>query len=88
MFEQEIGKIGDSDLQRWIGQEMKRPLDPAEIARAARNPEMATEMYLASVMIVDEENAAERAYLEELAQQLGIAPELKARLEASSRSVR
>jgi uncharacterized membrane protein YebE (DUF533 family) len=47
---------------------------------------MAWEMYLASEMVVDEEYDAERAYLEELAQRLDIAPDLKSRLEEYSRS--
>ena len=62
-----------------------KPLDPADVARAAATPEMAAEMYLASVLMVDEEHFMERAYLEELARQLQLAPALKSELEAQVR---
>lgn len=42
-------------------------------------------MYLASVLMVDEEHFMERAYLEELARQLQLAPALKSELEAQVR---
>ncbi|MNG03571.1 hypothetical protein D3C76_996900 [compost metagenome] len=51
------------------------------MARAARTPEMAAEMYIASVMLVDEEHFMERAYLDELARQLKLDPALKVELE-------
>ena len=38
-------------------------------------------MYLASILVIDEESYMERAYLEELARQLSIEPALKAELE-------
>lgn len=46
---------------------------------------MAAEMYIASVLIVDEENFMERSYLEELARQLKIDPALKVELETQVR---
>ena len=42
---------------------------------------MAAEMYLASLVMVDEENYMERAYLDELARQLKLDPDLKTELE-------
>lgn len=82
LIEGEINKLTeDRELQNWFDQELRRPLDPAEIAKAAGTPEMAAEMYLASLLMVDEENYMERAYLDELARQLKLDPELKAELE-------
>jgi uncharacterized membrane protein YebE (DUF533 family) len=52
------------------------------VARAAATPEMAAEMYIASVMMVDEESFMERSYLTELARQLNLDPNLKNELEA------
>ena len=69
----------------WLQAELNKPLDPADIARAASTPEMAAEMYVASVLMVDEEHFMERAYLEELARQLKLDPALKAELEAQVR---
>lgn len=75
----------DRDLQHWLHDELNKPLDPAEVARAAQSPEMAAEMYLASVMMVDQENFMERAYLDELARQLRLDPALRQELESQIR---
>ncbi|MBM7059908.1 tellurite resistance TerB family protein [Pseudomonas sp. UL073] len=75
----------DRELQRWIDSELHKPLDPAEVARAAQTPEMAAEMYLASLLMVDQEHFMERAYLDELARQLDLAPALKTELEQQAR---
>ncbi|MCY1400647.1 Inner membrane protein YebE [compost metagenome] len=75
----------DRELQHWLHAELNKPLDPAEVARAAQTPEMAAEMYLASVMMVDQENFMERAYLDELARQLRLDPGLRQALEAQVR---
>ena len=72
----------DREFQQWLHAELGRPLDPAQVARAASTPEIASEMYLASLMMVDEQQFMERAYLDELARQLGLAPDLKAELDA------
>lgn len=86
LIEGELVKLtGDAELQHWLQAELNKPLDPAEIARAASTPEMAAEMYIASVLMVDEEHFMERAYLEELARQLKLDPALKAELEAQVR---
>ncbi len=77
----------DRELQHWLHAELHKPLDPAEVARAASTPEMAAEMYIASVMMVDEESFMEKSYLEELARQLQLAPGLKAELENQVRQV-
>ncbi|EJZ56731.1 hypothetical protein I1A_001042 [Pseudomonas fluorescens R124] len=75
----------DQELQHWLHAELNKPLDPADVARAAGTPEMAAEMYIASVMLVDEESFMEKAYLEELAKQLKLEPGLKIELEKQVR---
>jgi uncharacterized membrane protein YebE (DUF533 family) len=75
----------DQELQRWLHDELNKPLDPVEVARAASTPEMAAEMYIASVMLVDEENFMEKSYLDELARQLKLEPGLKLELERQVR---
>lgn len=86
LIEGEFVKLtSDAELQHWLQAELNKPLDPAEIARAASTPEMAAEMYVASVLMVDEEHFMERAYLEELARQLKLDPALKTELEAQVR---
>ena len=71
----------DAELQQWLHAELEKPLDPAEVARAASTPEIASEMYLTSLMAADEQNFMERAYLDELARQLKLDDALKLRLE-------
>ena len=88
LIEGEFSKLdNDPQLQHWLQAELNKPLDPAEVARAASTPEMAAEMYLASVLLVDEEHFMERAYLDELARQLKLDPALKTELEAQVRQV-
>ncbi|HDS1735616.1 tellurite resistance TerB family protein [Pseudomonas sp. BP8] len=76
---------GDPQLQQWLGQEVSKPLDAAEVAQSANDPAMAAEMYLASVMLVDDQQAAERAYLDELASALHIDPALQVHLEQQAK---
>ncbi|MBD2838110.1 tellurite resistance TerB family protein [Pseudomonas sp. JM0905a] len=86
LIEEELAKLTqDAELRYWLDAELNKPLDPAEVARAATTPEMAAEMYLASVLMVDEEHFMERAYLEELARQLRLDPGLKVELERQVR---
>ncbi|MCY1281245.1 hypothetical protein D9M68_413680 [compost metagenome] len=86
MIDGEIAKFtADADLQAWLDRELAKPLDPAEVARAAQSEEMAAEMYLASLLMVDEENFMERAYLNELARQLSLDASLRSELESEAR---
>ncbi len=88
LIEGEFSKLNnDPQLQQWLQAELNKPLDPAEVARVASTPEMAAEMYLASVLLVDEEHFMERAYLDELARQLKLDPTLKGELEAQVRQI-
>jgi uncharacterized membrane protein YebE (DUF533 family) len=76
----------DASERSWMEAELKRPLDPAEVARAATSPELATEMYLASLLVVDDTSFMERAYLDELARQMKLPAGLQAELESQARS--
>ncbi len=85
LIDGEVERItDDSELKRWFDQELAKPLDPADVARSAATPEIAAEMYLASLVMVDDQNFMERSYLEELARQLKLDPALKAELEAQA----
>jgi len=83
LIDGEIAKItNDHSMQQWFDQELQKPLDPAEIARYATDEAMASEMFLASVLVVDEENFMEKSYLQELARQLRLPAELQQSLRA------
>ncbi len=82
LIDSEIAKLtSDLSLQRWFDQELAKPLDPADVAGAATTQEMAAEMYLASLLVINEQNYMEGAYLQELARQLKLPTELKAELD-------
>lgn len=87
LVEAELTRLdADPATRQWVHAELQRPVEPADVAAAASTPEMGAEVYLASVLVVDETSTMERAYLEELAQRLKLAPELKAELEAKARA--
>ena len=87
LLETELAKLSSDARDRgWLEAELARPLDPAAIAQAAATPEMAAEMYLASLLVVDEESFMERAYLDELARQLKLPPDLKLQLEQHAKA--
>ncbi|MFJ2544964.1 tellurite resistance TerB family protein [Pseudomonas sp. NPDC087612] len=75
----------DPQLQQWLDEEVSKPLDAGEVAQSAQDPGMAAEMYLASVMLVDDQQDAERAYLDELAGALQIDPALQVHLEQQAK---
>lgn len=82
VIEGEFARLNpDREVQQWLHAELAKPLDPAEVARAATTPEMAAEMYLASLLAADEQSFMERAYLDELARQLKLDDALRRRLE-------
>ncbi|MCA1928971.1 tellurite resistance TerB family protein [Rheinheimera sp.] len=82
LIDREIAKLtSDFSLRRWFEQELAKPLDPADIASSATTEEMAAEMYLASLLVINEQNYMEGAYLQELARQLKLPVDLKAELD-------
>lgn len=86
MISTEIGRhTDDPQLQQWLDDEVAKPLDPNDVAQSATDPGMASEMYLASVMLVDDQQDAERNYLDELAAALQIEPQLQLHLEQQAK---
>ncbi|GLU38737.1 protein YebE [Pseudomonas sp. NBRC 100443] len=78
---------GEPELQAWLDNEVQKPLEAADVAQAAQgDPGKAAEMYLASVMLVDDQQESERNYLDELAYQLQLDPELQAHLEQQAKT--
>lgn len=80
------GLTNDIETQQWLRAELSKPVDAVEVAQSAASPSNAAEMYLASVLVIDDQNAMERAYLDQLASALNIDGVLKADLEAQVRS--
>lgn len=87
-IEAEMAKVdNDPELRSWLQRELEQPLDPAKVAAAAETPEMAAEMYLASLLLIDDQQYMEKAYLDELARQLRLEPGLRAELEREAAAV-
>jgi uncharacterized membrane protein YebE (DUF533 family) len=76
----EVASLGD-EAQAYIDAELARPLDIDALAARATTPEVATQVYAASLVAIDPDTDVERAYLAELAQKLKIDAGLKAHLE-------
>ena len=88
--EQELEKINQqmlelnlgSEASSFLANELIKPLDIQAIAADADSPEAAAEIYLASRIVINVDNKPERAYLQELAQALTLAPDLVKHLES------
>ncbi|MBW1247791.1 tellurite resistance TerB family protein [Pseudomonas tolaasii] len=87
MISAEIGRhTDDPRLQQWLDAEVAKPLNAADFAEYAGDPALASEIYLASVMLVNDQQGAERDYLDELAAQLQIDPQLQLHLEQQAKA--
>ncbi|QIZ76110.1 tellurite resistance TerB family protein [Ferrimonas lipolytica] len=70
-----------ASVAQFVDAELAKPLDPADVAAGVNSPELAAELYLVSTLMVDDQSFMEKSYLQELARQLNIAPELAQQLE-------
>ncbi|MCK3840480.1 MULTISPECIES: tellurite resistance TerB family protein [Pseudomonas] len=87
MISTEIGRhTDDPQLQQWLDAEVAKPLDAADFAEYAKDPAIASEIYLASVLLVNDQQDAERNYLDDLAGQLQIDPQLQVHLEQQAKA--
>lgn len=85
LIDNEVAKLtADPELQDWFAAELRKELDPSEVAKHATDRAMASEMYLASLLVVDQQSFMEKSYLDELARQLNLPPELQAELRTQA----
>ncbi|MEM6616813.1 MAG: tellurite resistance TerB family protein [Pseudomonadota bacterium] len=81
-------EIGNTDLasdeKAFLFDELKRPLDPDAIGELASTPEMAAEIYAASVVVIGDPNRDERRYLDRLAGRLNLDTGLQDAIEAEA----
>ncbi|QFS86180.1 MULTISPECIES: tellurite resistance TerB family protein [Marinobacter] len=89
LLTQEIEKLNpDDELHQWIQQQFDAPLDAGILARNADSPQAAREMYIVSVLMIDDQNPMERAWLDQLASALrleaGLARELEQQVQAAA----
>jgi len=67
----------------FVMDELRAPLDVDAVARCARTPEEAAELYTVSLLAIDVDNPSERAYLALLAARLELDDKLVAHLHAT-----
>lgn len=84
-----FGKLDELDLdveaKAWVMDELRKPLDIDAVVKAATTPELAVEVYAASVLAIDPDDPAEQAYLAMLASRLKLEPGLKSAVEEEAR---
>jgi uncharacterized membrane protein YebE (DUF533 family) len=73
-----MGKLQQAGIdehgQQWILNEMYRPLDLDAFVAEIRSPEVAAQVYAASLLAIEVDTDAERNYLQQLAQRTGLQP--------------
>jgi uncharacterized membrane protein YebE (DUF533 family) len=84
----ELDKLDlDAEEKAFVMDELRAPLDVDAVAKAARTPEEAAEIYTASLLAIDVDNAAERGYLALLAARLKLDDKLVEHLHATIEGV-
>ncbi len=69
------------EMAGFLREEMRKPLDIDDVVAGVDSPQAAAELYLASRIVIGNQSAEEKAYLERLARALGLDPEQVAALE-------
>ncbi|MEQ5801143.1 tellurite resistance TerB family protein [Halomonas sp. H10-9-1] len=82
----QIDALGaDQELHAWVERQLQAPLDAEALAAQVDSPQAAREMYLISVAVVDEQNAMERAWLDQLGKALALPDAVTVELEHQAR---
>lgn len=73
----------DAEATDWLAEEFARPASIADLATAASNPAIATEIYTAARIAIEPDHEAERTFLADLSRSLRLEPALVANIEAA-----
>lgn len=77
---QEVGM--DAETQQYVMSEMKKPMETQALFAAAKGrPELAAQIYGASLLAIEVDTPAEQKYLDQLAAGLGISPAVAQRIK-------
>ena len=71
----ETGQL-DEDSQQWLAREMQKPLDLQGLAADIPSPQVAAQVYAASLLAVEIDTVAEKQYLQQFAQLTGLSPQV------------
>lgn len=73
-----VGKLqesgADQGMQQWVMQQMQAPLNVQAFAAEIPNQEVAAQVYAASLLAVDVDTDAEKQYLQQFSQAVGLHP--------------
>ena len=71
-----VGKLREDGItdeeQRFVMEEMRKPMDTDAIVRVVPNEQVAAQLYTASLMAINVDTDVERRYMQELASKLGL----------------
>jgi uncharacterized membrane protein YebE (DUF533 family) len=85
----EFGQVGtDPEAQRFLEAELLKPVDIDALAAKAATPELASQVYAASLLAIDPDTDVERAYLAALAQRLNLDQALRSHIENAVNSAK
>jgi uncharacterized membrane protein YebE (DUF533 family) len=77
----------NAEDKAFVIDELRGPLDVDTVAKGARSPEEAAQLYTASLLAIDVDNPAERGYLALLAARLNLDPKLVEHLHATTEGI-
>jgi len=78
----------DTESKAYVMDQLRAPLDLDGIVKAASSPEVATEVYAASLLCIDPDHPAEKAYLQMLAARLSLPDELVQEVHKTAEAAR
>ncbi len=76
----------DSHAEEFLAQALNNPASVDDLANACTSPEQAVQVYTAARLAITPDGGAERAFLAELADKLGVDNKLAAHIDAAARS--
>jgi uncharacterized membrane protein YebE (DUF533 family) len=82
LITQQLAKLNLDESANQFLEELNNPVDIKAVAAGADSPAAAAEIYLISRAIVDLDNDQERNYMDQLAKEQSLAPDLVAQLES------
>lgn len=75
-----------AEAQAFLAQEIENPASTDDLASAVATPEQAVQVYTAARLAIEPDTNAENAFLEELAERLGIDANLAAHIDATAQA--
>lgn len=78
-----VDEIGiDEEGRRYLMTQLQQPMETEKLVAAAKGqPELATQMYAASLLAIEVDTQAEKNYLEQFAANLGLPPQVTGRIQ-------